>query len=329
MSKCIGCGVKLQNNNKEELGYTINLDKNLCERCFRIRNYNEYKFVVKDNNDYINILKDINKTNDLVVLVVDLFNISKHLCDISKYINNNILLVLTKRDILPKSCYDEKFKQYFENYNLNIIDSTVISSNKNYNLDTLYEKINKYKTSNKVYVVGFTNSGKSTLINKILYNYSNEDTIITTSNLPSTTIDSITVKINDELTLIDTPGLLDNGDIINFIDEKTLKKIIPNKELKPITYQIKDKQTIIIDDLVRIDISGNNNITIYMSNNLNIKRIFKETLELKNLKEYKLDIFQDSDVVIQGLGFIKFTHEAKITLYTKENVNVYVRKNLI
>ena len=29
------------------------------------------------------------------------------------YINNNILLVLTKRDILPKSCYDEKFKEYF------------------------------------------------------------------------------------------------------------------------------------------------------------------------------------------------------------------------
>ena len=168
MSKCIGCGVKLQTINNDTLGYTTNLDNKLCERCFRIRNYNDYKFVIKDNNDYINILKDINKTNDLVVLVVDLFNISKYLNDISKYIDNNILLVLTKRDILPKSCYDEKFKEYFKNYNLNILDTVVVSSNKNYNLDTLYEKINNYKTSNNVYVVGFTNSGKSTLINKII-----------------------------------------------------------------------------------------------------------------------------------------------------------------
>ena len=329
MSKCIGCGVKLQTNSNESLGYTTNLDNKLCERCFRIRNYNDYKFVIKDNNDYINILKDINKTNDLVVLVVDLFNISKHLNDISKYIDNNILLVLTKRDILPKSCYDEKFKEYFKNYNLNILDTVVVSSNKNYNLDTLYEKINNYKISNNVYVVGFTNSGKSTLINKIIYNYSSSDMVITTSNLPSTTIDSITVKVNDDLTLIDTPGLLDDGDIINFIDSKTLKKIVPNKELKPITYQIKDKQTILIDELVRLDLTDKNSMTIYMSNNLKIKRLFKETNALKNLKKHELDVDCDNDVVVQGLGFIKFTHKAKIVLYTKENISVYVRKNLI
>ncbi|MBR6690613.1 MAG: ribosome biogenesis GTPase YqeH [Bacilli bacterium] len=329
MSKCIGCGVNLQTTNKEELGYTINLDNSLCERCFRIRNYNDYKFVIKDNNDYINILKDISKTNDLVVLVVDLFNISKHLEDISKYINNNILLVLTKRDILPKSCYDEKFKEYFKNYDLNIIDTVVISSNKNYNLDILYNKINEYKTSNKVYVVGFTNSGKSTLINKIIYNYSNENTVITTSNLPSTTIDSIEVKVNDDLILVDTPGLLDNGDIINYIDGKTLKRIIPNKEIKPITYQIKDKQTIIIEDLVRIDLFDMNSMTIYMANNLNIKRIYKNTEELKELKENVLYIEDDSDIVIQGLGFIKFTHKSKVIIYTKDNVSVYTRKNLI
>ena len=329
MSKCIGCGVNLQIINPDDLGYTTKIDNKLCERCFRIRNYNDYKFVVKDNNDYINILKDVNNTNDLVVLVVDLFNVSKSLEDISKYINNNILLVLTKRDILPKSCYDEKFIKYFEKYNLNIIDTVVISSSKNYNLDILYNKINNYKTSNNVYVVGFTNSGKSTLINKIIYNYSNVDTNITTSNLPSTTIDCIEVKVNDNLTLIDTPGLLDSGDIINFIDGKTLKKIIPNKEIKPITYQIKDKQTIIIEDLVRVDLTSKNSMTIYMANNLNIKRIYKATDELKNLKKYELNIDNDSDVVIQGLGFIKFTGKSKIVLYTKENVSVFERKNLI
>lgn len=328
MCNCIGCGVKLQNNNSNELGYTSNLNNTLCERCFRIRNYNDYKFVIKDNNDFIKILKDVNNTNDLVVLVVDLFNISENLNDISKYINNNILLVLTKRDILPLSCYDEKFKAYFKNYNFNILDTVIVSSKKNYNLDLLYEKINKYKTSDKVYVVGYTNSGKSTLINKIIYNYSDNNTVITTSSLPSTTIDSISVKISDTLTLVDTPGILDDGDIINYIDAKTLKKIIPSKELKPITYQIKNNQSIIIEDLVRLDLN-NNNITIYMSNSLNIKRIYKDTNELSNLVKQELVVDDDSDIVIQGLGFINVKNKSNITLYTKEGVRVFVRKNLI
>ena len=329
MYKCNGCGVVLQNTNKEDLGYTLNLEKELCERCFRIRNYNDYKFVIKDNNDFINILKDVNNTNDLVVLVVDLFNINKNIEDIGKYLNNDILLVLTKRDILPKSCYDKKLIEYFDNYNLNIVDTTIISSVKNYNFDDLYNKINYYKKSNNVYVVGFTNSGKSTMINKILYNYSDNDTIITTSNLPSTTIDSIEVKVNDSLTLIDTPGLLDSEDIIEFIDSNTLKRIIPTKELRPITYQIKTKQTIFIDDLVRMDLEDLNSVTLYISNNLEINRIYKDTDKLTNLKRHELFVEEDCDIVIQGLGFIKFTNKARVIIYTKEGVRVFVRKNLI
>lgn len=329
MCKCKGCGVILQDEDKASIGYTVNLKNNLCERCFRIRNYNEYKIVIKDNEDFIDILKNINKTDDLVVLVVDLFNINKNIEEISNYLNNNILLVLTKRDILPKSCYDKKLIEYFDNYNLNIVDTVIISSIKNYNFDELYNKINKYKNSNKVYVVGFTNSGKSTMINKILYNYSENNTVITTSNLPSTTIDSIEVVVNDNLTLIDTPGLLDNGDIIEYIDSNTLKKIIPNKELKPITYQIKDKQSIFIEDLVRIDIEDKNSLTIYMSNNLEINRVYKDTYKLKELKKYELLVEDDNDIVIQGLGFIKLTNKCNITIYTKEGVRVFVRKNLI
>ena len=214
-------------------------------------------------------------------------------------------------------------------YNLNIIDSVVISSLKNYNFDDLYNKINFYKKSDNVYVVGFTNSGKSTMINKILYNYSNNNTVITTSNLPSTTIDSIKVKVNDSLTLIDTPGLLDNEDIINYIDGNTLKRIIPNKELRPITYQIKTKQSILIDDLVRIDLEDNNSVTLYISNNLEITRLYKDSDKLINLKKHELYVEDDNDIVIQGLGFIKFTNKTKIIIYTKEGVRVFVRENLI
>ena len=327
MHKCIGCGVELQNNNEVELGYTKDLSFNLCERCFRIRNYNEYKFVTKSNDDFISILKEINKTDDLVILVQDLFNISKNLEIIKEYLNNDILLVLTKRDLLPKSCYDEKLIKYFDRYNLNIIDSIIISSTKNYNFDDLFNKINKYKKSSNVYVVGFTNAGKSTMINKILYNYSSSNTFITTSNLPSTTIDSISVKVNDDLTLIDTPGLLDLGDIENNVDGKTLKKIIPTKEIKPITYQIKNKQTILIEDFVKLELSDTN-ITMYLSNKLNIKRVYKSVEELDDLKCFNLDVKKGEDIVIQGLGFINVSKACKVKVYTSL-CQVYARGELI
>ena len=328
MNKCVGCGSVLQTDDNNKEGYTKNINNSLCERCFRIKHYSDYKLISKDNNDFINILTNINK-NDLVVLVVDLFNIPKELEILNKYLSNNILLVLTKRDILPLSVYDVNLINYFDKYNLNIIDKLIISSIKNYNFDNLLDKIRKNKTSNNVYVVGFTNAGKSTMINKILYNYTDILPVITTSMLPSTTIDSIEIKVDDDLTLIDTPGLLDDNNIINYVDLKTMKNIVPTKEIKPITYQIKDKQSLFIDDLVRIDINSNNSLTFYISNKLNIDRTFKDSNKLLNLVKHELILNDNNDIVINGLGFIKVVHSCKVVLYTLKNVDVYIRDALI
>lgn len=327
MNKCIGCGALLQDIKKDDIGYTKNINSKYCERCFRIKNYHDYKLVDIDNDNYISILKSINLTNELVILVVDLFNIGKELEVISKYINNNILLVLTKRDILPLSIYDNNIEDYFNDYKLNIIDKVIISSKNNYNFDLLYKKILKYKTDN-IYVVGFTNAGKSTMINKLIYNYTNNDTEITTSYLRSTTLNKIEINFND-FKLIDTPGLLDNGNITNYLDLKYLDKIIPKQEIKPRIYQIKSKQSIIVDKLLRVDVDEKNILVFYMSNKLDFLRIYKDSNKLTNLKKHIIDVRPNFDIVINGLGFIKVKEKAKIVIYTLDNVLVYTRKSLI
>lgn len=328
MNKCLGCGSVLQTEDINSIGYTKDINNDLCERCFRIKHYNDYKLISKSNDDYIDILKSINR-NSLVVLVVDLFSIPKQLNEISKYIDNDILLVLTKRDILPLSVYDENLINYFKQYSLNIIDTLIISSIKNYNFDLLLEKINNYKKDKNVYIVGYTNAGKSTMINKLLYNYTDIKPVITTSILPSTTIDSIEIKISDDLVLIDTPGLLDDNNIINSINTNLIKKIVPNKEIKPITYQIKAKQSIFIEDIVRVDINETNSLTIYISNKLNIDRTFKDSDKLTNLVKHELQVEDDNDIVINGLGFIKVVKKSNVVIYTLDNVDVFVRKSLI
>ena len=69
--------------------------------------------------------------------------------------------------MLPKSVNDDKLIDYFKDND--IFDKVVvISSEKNYNIDYLLKQIKLYQTTNNVYVVGHTNAGKSTLINKLL-----------------------------------------------------------------------------------------------------------------------------------------------------------------
>ena len=321
MNKCVGCGSVLQYTDPNMEGYAKE-NKEYCERCFRIKNYGDYKSVVKDNNAFINILKNIDK-KDLVVLVMDIFNLPKNLDLIKETIDNEILVVLTKRDILPKVIYEERLLEYIKNYKINYVDSVIVSSNKNYNFDLLIDKINKYRKTNKVYVVGYTNSGKSTLINKLIYNYTNELPSITTSMLPNTTLSSIEIKFNDDMTLIDTPGLLNTGSIEYYVDTKTLKKINPKTIIKPITYQVKSKQTIEIEDLFSIQLE-NNNITLFISNSLKVNRVYKDL----GLKE-KIKVRQGEDLVIPGMGFIKFTKDEEVLIKKIDNVEVYTRKSLI
>ena len=245
--------------------------------------------------------------------------------DLSKF--KNVIVVLTKRDILPKSVKDNKIIDYVKNH-YNFKDIEVISSIKNYNLDNLISKIEKYNKK-KVYLIGNTNSGKSTLLNKLIENYSESDIDITTSMYPSTTLDTIEVKIND-IEFIDTPGIIDNGSVINYIDYKMLKKITPKKEVKPRTYQIKGKGSLVIEDLVRIDYETNDNsMTIYIANSVNIIRVGEANPRLKDLPKREFNLKNDKDIVITDLCFVKFVKGLKVKIYANNNINVYERDNLI
>jgi len=211
-------------------------------------------------------------------------------------------------------------------------DIVVVSPNKNYNIDELLHVIKKYKTSKNVYVVGHTNVGKSTLINKLMKNYSENECELTISPLPSTTLNKITIKLSEDLTLIDTPGLIDRGNIVNYVDPCLLKKINPKKEIKPKTYQIKKGQCLIIGNLIRVDYveGGKNSFTVFMSNDMKVQRFNLQKQDgLKDLCPNELDVLYHEDVVVNGLGFIKIVEKAKVIIYADKNVEIYTRRSLI
>ena len=331
--RCAGCGVLLQDENILQEGYTTNLENDLCQRCFRMKNYGEYQVVTKSNEEYIEILKSVGETKDLVLYITDLLNLEKNIEEIRTIIPNKMILVLNKMDVLPKSVKEEKLKKYLANKDVNFEEIIVISTEKNYNIDYLLKRIKYFQTSKNVYVVGHTNAGKSSLINKLIKNYSDKTQELTMSPLPSTTLNMVNIEINDHLNLIDTPGLVDTGSILNHVTPEMVKKISAKKEIKPRTYQLRKNQSIIIEDLVRIDyVEGEkNSFTVFVSNDLKVKRLLNlfNNEELKDKNKITYNMKYDEDLAISGLGFIKIVDKGVIDVYIDKDVDTFTRRSLI
>lgn len=330
---CLGCGIKLQDENVLQEGYTTSLDNDICQRCFRMKNYGEYQMITKSNDEYLEILKSVGQTKDLVLYITDLLNLEKNIEQIRNIISNKMILVLNKRDVLPKSVNEKKLIKYLEDKDVHFEEVIVVSVNKNYNIDYLLKRIKFYQTSKNVYVIGHTNAGKSSLINKLIQNYSDKCQELTMSPLPSTTLNTISIEINDYLTLIDTPGLVDSGSVLNHVDTSLVKRISAKKEIKPRTYQLRVNQSIIIEDLIRIDyVEGEkNSFTLYVSNDLKVRRLLNllNNNDLKDKSRVTYEVKYDEDLVINGLGFIKIVNKGLIDVYIDKDIETFMRKSLI
>ena len=79
---CIGCGAKIQTEDKYKAGYTPKaaFEKGLetgelyCQRCFRLRHYNEITDVHMTDDEFLQLLHEVGDSDDLVVNVVDIFD---------------------------------------------------------------------------------------------------------------------------------------------------------------------------------------------------------------------------------------------------------------
>ena len=329
MNKCLGCGSILQNTKKDALGYTPKANLNevkYCERCFKINNYNE-KFITKLDNINEYLTKEVNKKAKYVYFMIDFLNINEETLKSFKNLKCPKALIISKLDIIPKSINKNKLTNYLKT-NYNITEPVYFqSTKKNLNTKALINNLEERKI-NECYILGYANSGKSNLINKINAMYNENTSKITTSSIPNTTIDFIELKINDHLILIDSPGFNLNNVIYENNEYDLIERSNPKKDLKPITYQTKNITSFIIEDKIRINANSTNSFTFYLSNELNIKRIFDNNEELTNLSKLELDVPDNSDLIIKSLGFINIKKACHLTIYTINDKIFEIRKSI-
>ena len=160
------------------------------------------------------ISENINKI-DVVYEVIDArMPYSSKIKDIKEYINNKpVVLIMTKIDLCDIK-ETNKWIKYYENIGYKVVG---IDLEHNPNLKKIITTTNEImkeknekreekgmiKRKTRVLVVGIPNCGKSTLINRLA-----GKKVAGTGNIPGFTKELSWIRVNDEVELLDTPGIL-------------------------------------------------------------------------------------------------------------------------
>lgn len=361
---CQGCGAPIQSLNPNDVGYTpkstLGKETVLCQRCFRLKHYNDIQDVSVTDDDFLKMVSQIRDTKGLVIHLIDIFDVNGSMINsLPRIIGNKpVLLVGNKIDLLPKSTNQRKLSQWLRSVaneaGLQVEGVYLISSVKGYGLTELTEAIELNRNKQDVYIVGMTNAGKSTFINRLIHQSIGTEDVITTSYFPGTTLGFIEIPLDETTSLIDTPGIVNKEQIAHYVSKSDLKIITPNKEIKPRVYQLNQQQTLFFGGLARLDfIKGDRQSFIcYFSNELTIHRTKLENADklyaehrggllsppdtdtcelIPELKEGTYRITDEqTDIVFPGLGWVTIPNgEVTVAAHSPKGVNVSLRRSFL
>lgn len=364
--RCIGCGATLQSEDKKKEGYVPssalenkeNISDLYCQRCFRLRHYNDLIEVEWDEDGFKQVLNEISEDRALTVHIVDLFDIEGSLISgIERFSKNQPLIIVgNKTDLLPQSSKLNRIRQWFAEYlahqGIRPDEVLVMSAQREEDIQSLLKVIERYRGNKNVYFVGTTNVGKSTIVNGIVEYGTEEKEVITTSYFPGTTLGKIEIPLENGGDLIDTPGIIQKHQISYYLKPKEISETVPKKRIKPKTFQLEEGQTLFIGGLGRFDVvdaEERQSFVVYTSNEMNIHRTKTENAEgiyetgvgdyltppmdnvndLPELASHTFKIKEKSDITIAGLGWVTCEPGTTVTAWAPRGILVTARQAMI
>jgi ribosome biogenesis GTPase A len=191
------------------------------------------------------IITVINKMDCLPIEDREWKNIENWICRISKILRTNIGPDGKKDVVLVSSVTDMGFDK----------------------LESRLQHHNNQSGFKSIYVMGRTNSGKSTFLNRFLrfigykhmgyVQYKRAVGGITRSPVPSTTLDFNFFKLPNDFQVVDTPGVPSHDRICShFGCSQDFRDVSPGKKLQPLTYALKQGKTLLIGALARVEVQN-------------------------------------------------------------------------
>lgn len=365
MSKnCIGCGIELQGENENLSGYLPKSvlegpEKNLlCQRCFKIKNYGQYIPVKIGKEEY---RKEVRKNIDKADVIVPVFDI----IDFEGSFNDEILdilrekdsiVVINKLDLIPDEKHPSEVahwvKKRLGEEGVAPLDIAIVSSKNSYGINGIFKKIKHfYPEGARALVLGVTNVGKSSIINKLIGSKR-----ATVSRFPGTTLKSVETDIPySNITLIDTPGLIPEGRFSDFVCEECNQSLIPSGEISRKTYKVDKNRVILIGGMIKLTILNDSELkpifSLYASKDVTFHETneekAKELLEKadfikppcskckekfnefeKSKVEYTVE--QGEELVFKGLGWLSVKRgPLKIEVIAPKDGDILIREAFI
>lgn len=365
-TRCDGCGVKIQTNDPNQIGYIRsevylkNPDSYYCERCFNLIHYNKKIAVSINEEQFQKNIKKIAATDSLIVYVLDIYDLEgTYIKEINDYFKEkDIILVANKFDLFLDSVKVTRIKNYVQrftsNNDLRPKSTIIMSSFKNSDISRLINEINKFQKGRDVYFFGMTNVGKSSIVNKILEHLNQKNQKITVSAMPSTTLDLIKIPLPNKTYLYDTPGILNTHQFTYYLTKETLNIISPKKYIKPKVFQLNPEQALFIGGFCVFEflegsrssfvVNVSNSVVIHRTKLSNSKDFYEKHLDdilklpteeertkLGEISSYEFNFTEEEkiDISISGLGFVTIKGNGKVRVKCFEKIKVNLREAII
>ncbi len=315
---CFGCGAKLQSEHEDALGYIPVKKRNdavYCMRCFRLMHYGEERMEKAPKQNSV-IIKRVNEKPRFSIFLVDFINLNEEVMALFKAITTPKVLVVNKCEQMPKQIRKDKVRDFIVKHYGIKTPILLKGGIKRHGIESIVRFLEK-EHIHEAYILGLSNAGKSTFINDLLTYCCSSAAKIVTSKRANTTVDFIRVPVSDELLLIDSPG---------FILEDSLKQDTTGKNIKAITLQMKEGETVsLLENQYFFKFEEDTSITFYTNEEGKpIRKYFKAAPDLV----YKKEISEENmDIVLKGIGFITVKKKTKITTNVEPKY-IEVRKSM-
>ncbi|CDH56171.1 ribosome biogenesis gtpase [Lichtheimia corymbifera JMRC:FSU:9682] len=324
----------------------------ICERCYQLEhrgNSNTSAQFLRASKQYSSLEFLKTKRNPLIVVVVDVTDLPFSLAQLPTNPTARFIVAANKFDLLPGSArrHEQRLRDWIVQHAKQQGISTsqiqhvqLVSATKGWGIQGLLRRIDEERMpTDDVYLVGATNVGKSALVNQIVSQQrtgsDKRQYRITSSPAPGTTMGTIRIPMHAlgmssnnintphgfqrDRFLVDTPGIINDQQLIHLMPFSDQKKFLRQHELKPLTFRLLPGKSLVLKPFIRIDLVESTDpvlLTLFTHLNPHITKTAKldekmqaatdsSSLSLLDPKLLQLDTLQPIPELLKVQGFHK------------------------